>query len=104
MGEDASFASGVIHSGGSALGRAECHTHTMDIDQWWDELEPETRQWLIDNNGDEVPPEIIQEILDAGGVPGTGWLGERDRAGFFLTDEAVDWIEAKANEDEPDGA
>ena len=76
----------------------------MDIDDWWDELEAETRQWLIDNNGDVVPPEVIQEILDAGGslTDGAGWVGERTITGFFLSDEAVDWIEAKANEEDPE--
>ncbi len=96
----------IIHSRGRAVHADACHTRTMDIDEWWTELEPSTRQWLIDNNGDEVPAEIIQEILDAGGVPSTGWLGDRDRdrAGFLLTDDAVDWIEAKANDEDPERA
>jgi hypothetical protein len=76
----------------------------MNIDDWWDELEPSTQEWLIDNNGDVVPPEVIQEILDAGGslTDDAGWVGERTITGFFLSDEAVDWIEAKANEEDPE--
>lgn len=73
----------------------------MSIDMWWPELRPETREWLIANNGDAVPRTITEEIEAAGG-PGQsdGWWVDQDgSAGSSMPDEAIDWIEEVANEE-----
>ena len=36
----------------------------MTIEAWWPRLRPETRQWLIANNGDAVTPAIAEEIAN----------------------------------------
>lgn len=75
----------------------------MNIQQWWPKLQPSTQQWLVDNNGDVVPNGIILEIVRAGG-PATGdpWWDESGEAGgVVLPDEAIDWIEATANDESP---
>ncbi len=76
----------------------------MSIELWWPKMKPSTREWLIDNNGDAVPAEIVAEITAAGGsiTSGEWWVGESGPAGFSLSDEAADWIEAVANGEEPD--
>lgn len=60
----------------------------MDISQWWPLLAPETRRWLIENNGDALRPEIAAEIARVGGSPD-------------LADAEIDWIEAVANDEGP---
>ena len=67
-------------------------------------VKPATRAWLIENNGDAVPPEIVAEITTAGGLVASGawWVGESGPSGFFISDEAADWIEAIANGEEPE--
>ncbi|MCU1528906.1 MAG: hypothetical protein JWP75_2669 [Frondihabitans sp.] len=74
----------------------------MDIEQWWPNLGDTTKEWLIANNGDAVPERVVSEIVAAaGGVASDStWVGESGPEGFFLSDEATDWIEATAN-DEP---
>ncbi|MBT8162682.1 MULTISPECIES: hypothetical protein [Arthrobacter] len=71
----------------------------MDMAQWWPRLKPSTREWLIGNNGDVVPAEVIAEIADVGGQPDSdaSWVGRSGPSGFYLSDEAVDWIEAVGN-------
>lgn len=64
----------------------------MSIEVWWPKIRKESRQWLVENNGDAVRGDIIQEILRAGG----------DVSGSYLSDDAVDWVEAVANGEEPD--
>lgn len=73
-----------------------------DIATWWPKLKPETRQYLIDNNGDAIPGEIVAEIAHAGGVIASDawWVGSSGPTGFFISDEAADWVEEIANEDE----
>ncbi len=77
----------------------------MDIDEWWYRLRPETQEWLIANNGDAVPEDMVAEIVQAGAVIGSDswWIGEPGQPGFFLSDAAIDWIEAVANEEAPQG-
>lgn len=63
----------------------------MSIDLWWLKIRQESRQWLVENNGDAVPGDIQLEILRAGG----------EINGSYLSDEAVDWVEAVANAEDP---
>ena len=77
------------------------HTSTMSIEQWWPRLKPSTREWLLENNGDEVPAEVVAEIAEAGGpVASDPWWVGQSTPGFYLPDEATDWIEAVANGEE----
>ncbi|BCW43125.1 hypothetical protein [Arthrobacter sp. StoSoilB5] len=76
----------------------------MSIEQWWPQLNPSTREWLINNNGDTVPPEIVAEIAGAGGpdAADSWWVAEEESPGLQLPDDAIDWIEAIANEEAPE--
>ncbi|HSL35540.1 MAG TPA: hypothetical protein VK883_01825 [Arthrobacter sp.] len=76
----------------------------MSIEQWWPKLKPSTRDWLIENNGDAVPAEVLGEIEATGGSVASGawWVGEKGPAGFYFSDEAIDWIEAAGNGEMPD--
>ena len=77
----------------------------MSIEQWWSKLKPSTREWLIENNGDVVPAEIAAEIIEAGGsiASDSWWIGRSGPAGFYISDEGADWIEAVANGEAPEG-
>ncbi len=94
----------------------------MGIDDIWTDLAPETRDWLIANNGDAVPADIAAEIdaaIDSAGADDVWADGDETTGGDvavdegepddpddedlgarYLTDEAVDWIEELANDDE----
>ena len=76
----------------------------MNIEEWWPLLKPSTKEWLIDNNGDAIPDDLIQEITQAGGsvASDASSVGEDGPSGSYLSDEAVDWIEAKANDEDAD--
>lgn len=62
----------------------------MNIEQWWPNLRPSTREWLIANNGDELPADVRAEVTHAGGTIADG---------IRLSDEETDWIEATANDE-----
>ncbi|MFZ1384428.1 MAG: hypothetical protein WAS02_05925 [Propionicimonas sp.] len=64
----------------------------MNIEVWWPRIRRQSRAWLMDNNGDAVPEDIVNEIVRAGG----------EITGSYLSDEAVDWVEAVANGEDPD--
>lgn len=83
---------------------AKWQTLAMSIEQWWPQLKPSTREWLVDNNGDAVPPEVVAEITDAGGSTATDawWVGDNGPSGFSFSDEAIDWIEAVGNGESPE--
>ena len=76
----------------------------MTIEAWWVRLRPETRTWLIANNGDAVPPLLAAEIAAVGGPATTdAWWVEVDGSlARCLPDDAVDWIEAAANDEVED--
>ena len=76
----------------------------MKIDDWWPLVQPSTRAWLIDHNGEALPPRIIADIAWSG-VPVNAaqpWIERSSPAGFFLSAQAVDWIEAAANGEDPE--
>ncbi|MBK8460879.1 MAG: hypothetical protein WAS07_02520 [Micropruina sp.] len=64
----------------------------MSIEVWWPKIPKKSRQFLVANNGDAVPGDIVAQIVRAGG----------EISGSYLSDEAVDWVEAVANGEEPD--
>jgi len=69
----------------------------MGIEQWWPVLEPSTRQWLVAHNGEPLPEDEIRRV----GGESTADVVALDE-GHGLSDEAVDWIEALANEERSD--
>lgn len=66
----------------------------MDIDKLWDRIEPETRQWLVDNPGCRILPRTVAaEIKKATGVD-----IEQDRHGeSILAPSDCEFIRAKAD-------
>ena len=76
----------------------------MSLETWWPLLQLETREWLIANNGDVLSTQVLDEIVRVGGpVPSDAWwVGANGPDGFYLSDAAIDWIEALANGEVPD--
>ena len=77
---------------------------SASLEEWWPRLTQEARDWLIANNGDALSASVIEEITRAGGSVTTTnawWVGQHGPAGFYLSDEAVDWVEAVANGEVP---
>ena len=95
----------------------------MAMDEIWARLAPETRDWLISNNGDAVPADIaaeIDEIADSANADNV-WAAdpepgaddaldlddnedgdpdsEDEPGGRYLADDVVDWIEEQANDE-----
>jgi len=64
-------------------------------------VDSETRAWLIAHNGEAIDADVAKKIEAAGGLFSSHawWVGEQGPEGVFLSDEAVDWIEATANEE-----
>jgi hypothetical protein len=73
----------------------------MRIDEWWSELVPSTRQWLIDNAGEAVPAWVLEQITAVTGEPtdDDDWAADVDADDFYLSDEATDWVEAAGNDE-----
>ena len=76
----------------------------MSIEQWWGKLQPSTQEWLIGNNGDVVPPAVVAEIAGVGGPAGddSWWASQDDTHGHYFPDDAIDWVEATANDEDAD--
>ena len=76
----------------------------MDRDEWWNRLSSTTRQWLIDHNGEPVPSDVVDGIAAVHGpvTDDAWWVAETGPAGVLPTDEAVDWIEAVADDEGAD--
>ncbi|ALV47082.1 hypothetical protein SAMN04489740_2850 [Arthrobacter alpinus] len=74
----------------------------MNIENWWPLLDSSTQQWLINNNGDVVPASILDQITALAGHPtaDTSWVGSNVPEEFYLADEAIDWIEKIANDED----
>jgi hypothetical protein len=73
----------------------------MEIIEWWPKLDSDAKAWLIAHNGEAVSPEVLSKIVAAGGsvTSSERWVGESGPDGFFLSDEAVDWVETTANDE-----
>jgi hypothetical protein len=73
----------------------------MSIEQWWTKLQPSTREYLIENNGDKVPPVVVAEIAEAGGPDSADswWADQNGTPGHYFPDDAIDWVEAIANDE-----
>jgi hypothetical protein len=73
----------------------------MNIARLWPSLSAPTRDWLIANNGDALSPEALDELVRANGsaIPDAWWGDQSDATNHYLPDDAVDWIEATANQE-----
>lgn len=74
----------------------------LRLREWWPLVDAETRGWLIEHNGEPLPPHVIADIMAVtrGTTDSEWWAGE-SADGPQLSDEAADWIEAVANDEEP---
>ena len=71
---------------------------TMHIKEFWNQLSPETQQWLIDNPGSMIIPRTQTAILNTE----TGEDSPVDgHGGTLLTEEDRDFIRAQARRIEP---
>ncbi|UEL27774.1 hypothetical protein [Pseudarthrobacter sp. L1SW] len=65
----------------------------MGIENLWDRLEPETRQWLVDNPGCRILPRTVVAAI----AKSTGAQLEQDRHGeTLLSPEDCDFIRSAA--------
>lgn len=73
----------------------------METLDWWSKLDPDAQAWLIAHNGEAVAPDVLSKIVSAGGsvTSNAWWVGAGGPDGFYLSDDAVDWIEAAANDE-----
>lgn len=95
----------------AASGLAGLPIHLTDVqtlimfnEEWWSKLSPATREWLMSENGDAVPEAIAVEVVSAGGPVAAETEGEDAEPGLFFSDEIVDWVEEKANFEDPSGS
>ena len=73
----------------------------MNIQEWWPSVDAETRDWLIEHTGEPLPPDVIAGIMTAtDGTTASDWWAGESEDGPQLSDQAVDWIEATANDEE----
>lgn len=84
-----------------SIGPIRCHGGRIKVIEWWPNLDPGAKGWLIAHNGEAVSPEVLSNIVAAGGslTSNAWWGGESGPDGFFLSDEAVDWIETATNDE-----
>ncbi len=75
----------------------------MQIEDWWPRLTPETRNWLIAHNGEPLDTSVRNDLLEVtrGAFDASWWAGSSEDGGSELSDAAIDWIEATANEETP---
>jgi hypothetical protein len=77
----------------------------VDIAHWWPKLSSQSREWLVEHNGEPLEGPVGADIAS---VHDNGTLDHRwfvrisdDGRPTQLSDSAVDWIEAVANEEDP---
>lgn len=73
----------------------------METIDWWPKADSNAKSRLIAHNGKAVSPEVLSKIVAAGGsmTSSAWWIGVSGPDGFYLSDEAVDWIETAANDE-----
>lgn len=68
------------------------------INEWWDELHPETQQWLVDNPGCVILPRtVVNAISSATG----GSVSQNQHGQCLLSDSDHAFIRAKAQSPQP---
>lgn len=75
----------------------------MQIEDWWPRLTPETRNWLIAHNGEPLDASVRNDLLEVtqGEFDASWWVGSSEGGSSELSDAAIDWIEAIANDETP---
>ncbi len=73
----------------------------MDLPHIWPRLSAASRSWLMEHNGEPLPDQLIDEIVNVSGgeQDSQWWTGPSADGETQLTDEAVDWIETVANDE-----
>jgi hypothetical protein len=73
----------------------------MDFSQIWPLLSNSSRSWLMEHNGEPLPDDLLAEILriTGGERHDEWWAGASAEGQTQLTDDAVDWIETRANDE-----
>ncbi|WP_072802245.1 hypothetical protein [Rhodococcoides yunnanense] len=78
----------------------------MNIAQIWPKLSKEAREWLVEHNGEPLDQAVSAEIAAAHSTEGIDprwWTGPSTGGRLELSDEAIDWLEERANEEHSDG-
>ena len=76
------------------------HSGSVDLPTLWPRLDMQTRDWLMAHNGEPLAPAVVDALtLANGGSTDTSWFSDHEDG--VLTDEAVDWIEGVANDEDP---
>jgi hypothetical protein len=90
-----------IRPAGSSLtfGDVQWKCGRVESIEWWDTLDAASKDWLIQHNGEALSSDVLAKITAAGGdiASDAWWIGEEGPDGFYLSDEAVDWIEGVGN-------
>lgn len=75
---------------------------SQDIAQWWGSLTHGARDWLVEHNGEPLEPAVRAEIMEItrGRTDAGWWRGDSGEGETELTDNAVDWIETVANDED----
>ncbi|MDO9378939.1 MAG: hypothetical protein Q7T56_08810 [Nocardioidaceae bacterium] len=78
---------------------------TSSPDRWWPRLPQQTREWLVEHNGEVLSDEAVLDLSRVAGPVSADpwWVGHRGPDGVYLSDECVDWVEAVANGETPEG-
>ncbi|MDR6867071.1 hypothetical protein J2Y69_001670 [Microbacterium resistens] len=77
----------------------------MNLAQWWAALSEADRDHLIAHNGEPLAPDLRERVLAAGrqgqdAPAGSGLFDPDDPS--TLADAVVDWVEAVANDEQPE--
>ncbi|OZE93555.1 hypothetical protein CH299_27735 [Rhodococcus sp. 14-2686-1-2] len=76
----------------------------VNIAQWWTQLSGQSRDWLVAHNGEPVDRRVGTDIAAVhDGALDRLWFSivSDDGLPIELSDRAVDWIEAWANDEDP---
>lgn len=76
----------------------------VNIAQWWPQLSSQSRDWLVAHNGEPVDRRVGADIAAVhDGALDRLWFNivSDDGLTIELSDRAVDWIEAWANDEDP---
>jgi hypothetical protein len=76
----------------------------VNIAQWWQKLARETQDWLVEHNGEPLTASVRAEVVavNDGDLDPSWWAGESVDGQSELTDQAIDWIDTRANVENPD--
>ncbi|WP_427131708.1 hypothetical protein [Pseudarthrobacter sp. S9] len=70
------------------------------MEQWWDQLDSVTRQWLVENPGCVILPRTVVHAIS---TAIHGDLGEDQHGQLELSDEDRQFIRSRAGQEQADG-